>query len=289
MQSDSRSLSRFFLICYLIPIVTTGCVYLAYGSPVGPVTAHFNFPVLIVTMAMVHAPTIAAVIVMSGESGLRGIRALFRPLKRWDFDRRWYCYALLAFPLSIMAAQSVLIWHSQVYAPAFTVEVIVLAALIGSLWEEIGWTGFATPRLLKRRSPLSAAVGLGVIHLFWHLTADYWGAIDYFGDLRPYLMHVLLWLVGLIVLRVMIVWMYVETQSVVLGWLTHFSYTGGQLFLVSLSIPATETLRWNAAFVIVLLIALWLLYLTNDSFRNFWTSKTSAHSRDQHRSRAGSG
>lgn len=39
-------------------------------------------------------------------------------------------------------------------------------------------------------------------------------------------------MVLVVILRIIILWMYVRTRSVVLGWLTHFSYTGGQLYFV---------------------------------------------------------
>lgn len=84
-----------------------------------------------------------------------------------------------------------------------------------------------------------------------------------------YAIHFFLWLIGLIVLRIIILWMYVRTRSVVLGWLTHFSYTGGQLYFVSVNIPGVETLLWNTAFVLVLLIAVALLFILNKDFQDF--------------------
>lgn len=42
----------------------------------------------------------------------------------------------------------------------------------GSLGEEIGWRGFLLPTLLRRMSPLAAAVVLGVVWGLWHLPID---------------------------------------------------------------------------------------------------------------------
>jgi hypothetical protein len=82
-------------------------------------------------------------------------------------------------------------------------------------------------------------------------------------------MHFLLWLVGLTILRIVIIWIYIRTNSLVLGWLTHFSYTGGQLLFVPLAFTAVETLLWNFTFVLVLLFVMAVLFITNNDFRDF--------------------
>jgi hypothetical protein len=66
---------------------------------------------------------------------------------------------------------------------------------------------------------------------------------------------------------------YVRTESLVLGWLTHFSYTGGQLLLVSLTLSAVEMLLWNSAFVFVLILVMVFLVTMNKDFRDFWKSE----------------
>jgi hypothetical protein len=114
---------------------------------------------------------------------------------------------------------------------------------------------------------LKTALLLGIIHTFWHLVPDFWGAGVFYGNL--YLIHFLLWAVGLTTLRIMIIWIYVRTNSLVLGWLTHFSYTGGQLLLVPLSLTAVETILWNTAFIVVLLLVLVLSFAFNKDFRDY--------------------
>ena len=54
--------------------------------------------------------------------------------------------------------------------------------------------------------------------------------------------------VGVVGLRIITVWIYARTRSLVLGWLTHATFTGGQLSLVSLDLTATETFVWNTTF-----------------------------------------
>lgn len=269
LYADDKSLFKFFIIVYLIPIVATALAILIGGFPTESVVTHVSPMVLVVMMAMVHAPTIAAMIVTFKDEGFQGIKDLFRQLKYWKFEGKWYLYALLIFPLSILVSQYLMSLYSESYGPLFEFRIFVLGSLFSALWEEIAWTGYATPRMLKKFSPLRTAILLGIIHMFWHLASDYWGSISYYRANYLYAIHFFLWLIGLIVLRIIILWMYVRTRSVVLGWLTHFSYTGGQLYFVSVSMPVVETLLWNTAFVLILLIAVALLFIQNKDFHDF--------------------
>jgi membrane protease YdiL (CAAX protease family) len=45
---------------------------------------------------------------------------------------------------------------------------MLLFPLSGAFGEELGWRGFALPRLLEGRSPLSATLLLGVLVAAWH-------------------------------------------------------------------------------------------------------------------------
>jgi membrane protease YdiL (CAAX protease family) len=42
----------------------------------------------------------------------------------------------------------------------------------GGLLEETGWRGFLLPRLQKTYSPLTAAIGVGVLHSLWHIPVN---------------------------------------------------------------------------------------------------------------------
>jgi membrane protease YdiL (CAAX protease family) len=268
--NNRKSLWIYFVIAFLIPIVTTILVTLIAGFPSGLVTNQIDINAIIVLMAMVHAPTIAAMIAAYIKEGSEGIKNLFRQLKYWRFKAKWYLRALLIFPLSILASLLLLSLFSESFTPDLFISILAFGTLFSALWEEIGWTGFATPHLLQRFRPLKTALLLGIIHTFWHLVADYWGASAYYGELYRYAIHFLLWMVGLTVLRILIIWIYVRTDSLVLGWLTHFSYTGGQLLLVPLALTAVETLLWNAVFVTVLLLVMGFLIILNKDFREFW-------------------
>ena len=271
-KTKDNSLKAYFIIAFLIPIVAVTLVTMKEGLQTELVTTQISASALVVIMSMVHAPTIAAVVVIFKDKGFDGIRNLFCQLKSWRFPLKWYMVALVLFPIAILMGLLHMKLFSARYTPVFTVTTLAVGTLISPLWEEIGWTGYATPRMLRRYSPLKTGIYLGVIHMFFHLAADYWGAGVFYGKL--FLAHFLLWMAGLILLRVITMWIYIRTRSLVLGWLTHVSYTGGQIILVPLALTAVETILWNSAFVLVLLFVLVCLVWVNKDFRDFWKSGT---------------
>jgi membrane protease YdiL (CAAX protease family) len=246
LDLKKNSLSLYFVIAYALPILTTIIVALVAGLPSGLVTNEMSVAALVVVMAMVHAPTIAAIIVVFGSQGFKGIKILFQQLKYWKFAPQWYLKAILIFPATMLAVLFVLSLSSSNFTPVLSLSVMALAGLFGALWEEIGWTGFATPLMLKRFSPLKVGLLLGFLHAMWHLAASIYGAGAFHGNL--FIVNFLVTSVGIVGLRIVTIWIYTRTSSLVLGWLTHASFTGGQLAFVSLDLTAGETVVWNSTF-----------------------------------------
>ncbi|MBT8080052.1 MAG: hypothetical protein KJO31_15850 [Gammaproteobacteria bacterium] len=78
------------------------------------------------------------------------------------------------------------------------------------------------------------------------MAASIYGAGAFHGNL--FILNFLATSVGIVGLRIIMIWIYARTSSLVLGWLTHASFTGGQLALVSLDLTPAETTIWNSAF-----------------------------------------
>ncbi len=100
-----------------------------------------------------------------------GIKALFRPLGTWRVSAGWYAAAiLLPGGIFVLAAS---IWNALGHAeplvylpdnPAFAA-----AAIVFPFGEEVGWRGFALPRLTTKVGPFAASVIIGVVWTFWHV------------------------------------------------------------------------------------------------------------------------
>ncbi|MBT8110911.1 MAG: hypothetical protein KJO27_09310 [Gammaproteobacteria bacterium] len=261
LDLKKNSLLLYFVVAFALPIITTIVVVLVAGAPSGLVVNEISVAALVVVLAMVHAPMIAATIVVFRSQRFAGIANLFGQLKYWKFGPQWYITAILIFPATIVAVLLVLSLFSSSFTPVLSLGAMAFAALFSTLLEEIGWTGLATPLMLKKMSPLKVGLYLGFIHAMWHLAANIYGAGAFHGNL--FIVNFLATSIGIIGLRIVTVWIYMRTGSLVLGWLTHLGFTGGQLSFVSLTLTSGETIVWNAAFSIALIGIVFLLLARN--------------------------
>src|SRR6516165_2957337 len=102
--------------------------------------------------------------VVDSRRGLHDLRARFAVPVR----PRWYA-ALLIPPATILTVLLVLRKVvSANFAPNFF-AFGVIAGLLAGFCEELGWTGFAYPRMRERFGALLAAVALDALWAVWHL------------------------------------------------------------------------------------------------------------------------
>jgi uncharacterized protein len=117
----------------------------------------------------IFGPAIAATWLARREPG--GVRALYAGLRAWRVSPVWYLVALALPGALLVAGMAVasgfgdrdLAW---VYPPrGGRIAAMVLVAF----GEEIGWRGFALPRLEARYGALRASMVIGVLWAFWHV------------------------------------------------------------------------------------------------------------------------
>jgi membrane protease YdiL (CAAX protease family) len=138
-----------------------------------------------VTLLAGYGPAIAAIIVVSMAYGRQGLRELFGRLLRWRVGLVWYLIALFLPALVILLAVALNSWTGGSmpdfsaaafpFGPAetplwqkFLILLLIFTLGFDGLGEEIGWRGFALPKLLESRSPLVASLILGALWAVWH-------------------------------------------------------------------------------------------------------------------------
>lgn len=194
--------------------------------------------------AMVLGPPIASVTCTLLASGMAGLRDLIRRLREWRIEARWYMLALLGAPLLQLTVLLALARSSPVYLPAIVTSdakgALLLSGLAtgiaGGLFEELGWTGFALPRLRARLGPLAVGVLLGLVWGAWHLLQMWWVARSGSGT-APTVAYIGTFLVSgfacLTAYRILMVWMYERTHSLPIAVLMHASYIFATLFVLA--------------------------------------------------------
>lgn len=124
-------------------------------------------------------PLVAALIVSAMIGGKAEVLALLRKLTIWRVSWRWYVIALFLLPALHLVAiyLNVLLGAPMPTIAAFGPGMGILSAFAirlvnpwdGPMLEELGWRGFALPRLQDRYVPLTANLILGLLVVIWHL------------------------------------------------------------------------------------------------------------------------
>jgi uncharacterized protein len=192
-------LASFFVLAYAISWLLWAPLVVAGGSPSG-----FDF-VLLALGSLV--PSTVAILLIARLHGQDGVRTLLRRLRIWRVGVGWWAaVVLLSTPALGAVGLSILLGGD---APDLAVTIPGIALLFvffifpGSAGgEEIGWRGFALPRLQARRSALAASILLGAAWGVWHLPLYLLGT-----DLRPLSLFVP-WVLLTIASSIIYTWMY---------------------------------------------------------------------------------
>lgn len=120
----------------------------------------------------VFSPTIAAALAARREGGWPAVRATLRGLRAFRVSPIWYVLALtlpgvLYIPGRAVYGLFVADAGPWLYLPERPEHVAAL--LLVPLCEEIGWRGFALPRLIARHGAHRATAYLGLLWGLWHL------------------------------------------------------------------------------------------------------------------------
>jgi membrane protease YdiL (CAAX protease family) len=260
-----HSVSGFFLLA--IAISWAGIVLLVGPGGIPATTKELEDLGGVVYFPMLVGPSVAAVLFIRLASGRGAPRNLASRLVAWRSGARWYAIAALTFPVIAAATLLPLSVVASSLRPellvtddnklAFLTIGVAVGIMVG-IFEEIGWTGFALPRLMERHGVLASGLLVGLVWGVWHLLLMLLNSGDSSGglDLALFMPSLVFCLVVLPTCRVLMTWLYSHTRSVVLAVVMHASLTGGvAMILIPLDGKAWPLVTWY----LVLAAGVWII------------------------------
>jgi membrane protease YdiL (CAAX protease family) len=251
------------LVFYVVVFaISWGGFFLAVGPTTSMAVVDIP-PAAILSMAF--GPVLGGLLLTELVYGRAGFSELRSRLFKWRVGPRWYAVALLTAPLVIAGVLFTLSLVSPVFLPGIfkTDDKVayllfnLAIAFVAAIFEELGWTGFAVPELRRDHGLFATGLIMGVLWGVWHFLGNVAAAETVAGtlSLSAYIPLILLSLLvgGLPAFRMLMVWVYDRTGSLLVAILMHASLTasirilsplpneGGPLFIYEL---AWATVMW---------------------------------------------
>ncbi len=199
---------------------------------------------------MLLGPSFSGLFLARIVDGKQGLRDLLARMRRFVVRPRWYLALLIPPGVIVVILLELKTFVSVVFTPNFF-WMGILFGLPAGFFEEIGWTGYAFPKMREKLGTLSASVVLGLLWGLWHLPV-----IGYLGTAVPHgtywLHYFLAFIAAMTAMRVLIGWIYVNTKSVPLAQLMHVSSTGSLVLFSPPRVNAAQEAAWYMAYAAVL-------------------------------------
>jgi uncharacterized protein len=272
----SKNLAKRYpvVIYYFVTfLISWGGLVLILGGPDRITSQPTNAPFLPLYLVTVAGPSTAGVLLTGLYNGKKGYRELLFQLFEWRIPVRWYAAALLIAPLTVFTTLFALSLTSPVFMPGIfstgnnpvasmfglpgsdkiTLSLFVLMlGLFNGFIEELGWTGFATPRLRLNQNLIATGINLGIMWGLWHLLSNYIGSAVGAGTVPlPLYMSVIL-VSFLPPFRILMVWVYQHTRSLFIAILMHASLDVFWILSMPVAITGKERVTWYTLWAVVL-------------------------------------
>jgi uncharacterized protein len=201
--------SALWLFLFLTPLISLA------------IPAYLSLHPELVPLILVFIPAILAILFTAMTERSKGVEVLLKKLTQWRIGFKWY---LIAFGLALVSrfAISVLAilsgwtttfqlydWTPRQYA------IIGIFTMIGASMEELGWRGYALPKLLAHRSALTSALIIGIFWGILHLGLTLPGQMN----AGTSWVSTILFLIGT---SVILTWLFIQTHyGIVAGIVFH--------------------------------------------------------------------
>jgi membrane protease YdiL (CAAX protease family) len=250
-----RSLFKFFLLTYIVSWTFFTATAIILGRTASTPTELVILSDALLLLGTI-APSLVALALTERVDGRAGTLALLRRMVNWHASVRLYLFAI-GYMAAIKLAVALLHRLATGAWPAFgqTASYILVLAMVFSTpvqaGEEIGWRGYALPRLASRFGLARASIALGVIWACWHLPFFFIPGNDKSGQSFP------VYLLAVTAISVAMAWLYWRAKgSLLITMLMHAAVNHSIGIAPSTVSPGTNPFVLNASLVAWLTAAL---------------------------------
>ena len=197
------SLVAFFVLTYAVMWALYFAVVAASipaRSPIGAMLIHVG----------AWSPSMVALGLTARAEGAAGVRALLGRVVQWDVPVKWYVFAVgyfLAIELVAALIHRVAVgaWPRFGAEPLYLIPLAIAFSTPFQAGEEIGWRGYALPRMSARLGLARSSLLLGLIWGGWHLPQVF------IRDGNSYGQSFVVFVVVVTALTVAMAWLYGHT------------------------------------------------------------------------------
>jgi len=202
------------------------------------------------------APSLVALWLTARTEGDSGVRALLGGVLKWQVPARWYLFALAYIPAIKLTAALIHrlatgAWPRFGDDPWYFILGAIAVSTPFQAGEEIGWRGYALPRLAARFGLARASILLGLIWGFWHLPQFFIPEADTYGQ------SLVVYVLQVTGLSVAMAWLYARTNgSLLLVMLLHAAVNNAKDIVPSALPGASNPFALSASLVAWLTVTL---------------------------------
>jgi uncharacterized protein len=240
-------------------IISWGAVLFAAG-PGGIPPANIDESISL-GVVLLLGPSVASLLMISWTHGSTGLRDLGHRLVKWRVSVYWYLIALLIAPLLSLTTLLLLSIFSTNFIPRIFIsdnktsilQEGIIGGIVVAFFEELGWTGFAIPKIKQKYGVFETGLLLGLVWGVWHFIL-FWESDTFSGALFPFLLLAVRLFSWLPPYRILMVWVYSRTESLFVAILMHMS------LVVTLTVIDPELSGWNLlAFILACAVMIWIV------------------------------
>ena len=198
-------------------------------------------------------PAISAIILTAAIGGKAALREFFGRVVKWRVGIQYYLAAFLIPPVMMLIQFGIFIilgGKPQTNFANFSI-LAMLGIFVNNFFrsggqEELGFRGFAQPKLQEKFSPATTSLIIGVLWFGWHLPLYLW-----MPPVQQIEQTLMFWLL-VIALCFTYTWIYNRTQSILMPMLLHATFNTVGMFLATNfthPYPSGWLIAWLSAIV----------------------------------------